>query len=324
MMFFGNDIYHKIYKKIKQYDYIVLAHHIGPDSDALGSTFGLKEIILNKFPHKHVYVVGSGVAKFRFIGIPDKFEDELYDKALLIVCDTPDIKRVDGIDVKRFKESIKIDHHPFIEKYCDLEWIDPTASSVSQMILELVESTRFTLNRAAAAKLFVGIVSDTERFLYDYTSPKTFRLVADAIEETGLEFTKYYLPLYLRPIKDLRFQSYIMSNLIVTENGFGYIKLTDDILKEYEVDAATAGNLINNFNYINEVIVWAFFSEDKGNGFIRGSVRSRGPIINTILEQYGGGGHALAAGVKPESFEIVDEIIDELDKACLTYKSEQE
>lgn len=317
-------IYRQIYKKIKKYDYIVLAHHIGPDPDALGSTFGLKDVILKTFPKKNVYVVGTTAQKFRYLGIPDRIDDEIASKALLIVLDTPNLKRVDGANPSMFKDTIKIDHHPFIEEFCNLEWVDDKASSASQMVLELVSHTRLKIDSEAGGKLFTGLIADTERFLYDYTSPKTFELVADLIKKTGLEFTKYYLPLYLRPIKDLRFQGYIMNNITITENGFGYIKLTEEILEEYDVDAATAGNLINNFNYINEMVAWGFFSSDKMNNNIRGSVRSRGPVINTALEAFGGGGHALASGVRAESFEVVDEIIEALDEACKEYMKDKE
>ena len=62
------NIYKRIYKKIKEYDTIVIARHIGPDPDALASQIGLKEIIQNKFPKKKVYAVGCPAAKFRFIG----------------------------------------------------------------------------------------------------------------------------------------------------------------------------------------------------------------------------------------------------------------
>lgn len=314
-------IYRQIYRKLKKYNKIVIAHHIGPDPDALGSSFGLKDIIKKTFPKKEVYVVGATALKFRYLGLPDKFDESMYKDSLLIVVDTPNIKRVDGVDPFKFKDSIKIDHHPFIEEFCKLEWIDDKASSVSQLIMELVSKTRLKMDEKSASKLFTGLIADTERFLFDYTTPKTFELVADMIRKTNLEFTKLYLPLYLRPIKDLRFQSYIMTNMTITENGLGYIKLTEDILDEYGVDAATAGNLINNFNYINEIIAWAFFSDDRMNNNIRGTIRSRGPVINTVVEPFGGGGHALASGVKLANFELADEVILALDKACLEYNN---
>ena len=61
-----NSKYRQIYKKIKKYNTIILARHVGPDPDALGSTFGLKESILATFPKKKVYVVGNGTAKFHY------------------------------------------------------------------------------------------------------------------------------------------------------------------------------------------------------------------------------------------------------------------
>ena len=184
-------IYNKIYKEIKKAKKIVLARHIGPDHDALGSTLGLKELILNTFPEKEVYVVGSPASKFKFLGNLDKFTEDMYD-ALLILTDTPDKKRVDGVDPTKFKYSIKIDHHPFIEKLCDIEWIDDNASSACQMVIELAYYTNLKLSKEAAEKLYAGLISDTNRFLFKYSTPKTFYLTSYLIKETNIDITKGY------------------------------------------------------------------------------------------------------------------------------------
>ena len=97
------NLYKRIYKEIKKYNTIVLVRHIGADPDALGSQLGLKDIIKNKFPNKKVYAVGSPASKFKYIGVLDKFEEEMYNDSLLIVLDTPDKKRIDGVDYTRFK-----------------------------------------------------------------------------------------------------------------------------------------------------------------------------------------------------------------------------
>ena len=315
------NLYKRIYKEIKKYDTIVITRHIGADPDALGSQLGLKEIIKNKFPKKNVYAVGSPASKFKYIGSLDKFDEEMYNNSLLIVLDTPDRKRIDGVDPLRFKASIKIDHHPFVDKTCDIEWIDDTASSASQLILELVYNTKFELTKESAEKLYIGIVSDTNRFLYYYTTPKTFRLVSRLIEDTNLDFTKLYETMYLRPLKEIRFQSFISTNMTVTENGLGYMKITDEMLKEYNVDAATAGNLVTNFNYIDEIIVWVIFTEDIANGNIRSSIRSRGPIINEVASHFNGGGHIYASGARLKTFEETDLLIKELDEVCKEYNN---
>ena len=309
-----------VYRQIKKYNTIVIARHVGADPDALGSTLGLKELILNTFPKKRVYVTGQSAFRFKYIGLTDKIEDIDYDKTLLIILDTPNIKRVDIENIDLYPHRIKIDHHPFVESFCNLEIIDDTASSAAQLIMELVFKTRLKVNEKAAAKLYYGLIGDTNRFLYSYTTPKTFDLVSKLIKKTGLDFTKLYDNMYLRPYKEIKFESYIFENLTITENGFAYIKLDQDILDQFEVDASTAGNMVNNFNYVEEYVSWGVFSYDKANNIIKGSIRSRGPIINEVAANFGGGGHAMASGVKLASFEVVDDLVKELDKVCLAYK----
>lgn len=309
----------KIYNEIKKHDKIVIARHIGADPDALGSTIGLKEIILNSFPNKKVYVVGFPASKFKYLGELDKFTEDLYKDSLLIVTDTPDKGRIDGVDSSKFEKVIKIDHHPFIEKYADIEWIDDKASSASQMIMELTFSTKLKMNKTAAEKLYIGLVADTNRFLFYYTTPKTFSLVSKLIEETKLDFSKLYDLLYMRSFKDVRFSGYIADNLKVTEHGFAYLEITEDILKRYNVDAATAGNMVNEFNYIDGIYSWGIFSYDKQNNNVRGSIRSRGPVINETATKYNGGGHIFACGVRLKDFDEVNHLVQDLDKVCQEY-----
>lgn len=312
--------YSKIYKQIKKFDEIVIARHIGPDPDALGSQFGLKELILNTFPKKKVHCVGASVSKFRMMGNLDKFSEDWYDNALLIVCDTPDIKRVDGVDPMKFKYKIKIDHHPAVDNYCDIEYVDETASSASQLVLEMAFKTRLKLNYKAAEDLYIGIISDTNRFMYSYTTPKTFNLVSRLIKETKLEFTKLYEFLYMRPYKEIKFQGYLAENLNITENGLGYIVLPEEVLKEYQMDSSTASNMVSSFNYIDEIYSWVIFSYDNTTDMIRGSIRSRGPIVNEIASHYNGGGHTMASGVRLKTMEEVESLIKELDENCKKYK----
>lgn len=312
----------QIYKTIKKYDSIIIARHVGADPDALGSQLGLKNAIEETFKEKKVYAIGTPASKFKYMGLMDKVDEEIIKKSLLIITDTPDKKRVDGIDAQQAAYTIKIDHHPFVEKFCDIEWIDDKSCSASQMIIELLFNTPLKITKTTAEKLYTGIVADTNRFLFSYTTSKTFFLISRLIQITNLDFTKLYEDLYMRPLKEIKFEQYLINNLIVTENGVGYIKITDEMLNEFEVDAATAGNMVNNFNFIEDFIVWATYSEDKNNGnTIRGSIRSRGPVINEVAQNFGGGGHIYASGVRLPNFEEVDKMVEELDKVCLKYKN---
>lgn len=315
-----NNICKKIYKAINKYDTIVIARHVGADPDALASQIALRDIILNTFPNKKVYAVGYPASKFRFLGLLDKFNEELYQNSLLIVLDTPDLKRIDNVEPQKFEQVVKIDHHPVVDNYANIEWTDDKSSSTCQMIIELVFNTKFKITKEAAEKLFIGVVSDTNRFMFSYTSPKTFELISKLIKKTNIDFTSLYEALYLRPIKEVKFEGYIANNLKISENGLAYIIIDDDILKEFEVDSATAGKMINNFNYIEEILVWAFFSVDKNNDIIRGSIRSRGPIINETASKFGGGGHVYASGIRAKEMADIEKLIDELDNDCKMYK----
>ncbi len=311
-------MYSDIFKLISEYDKIILARHVGVDPDAMASTMALKDSILLTFPEKKVYSVGSGSNRFVYFGKLDKVDD--MKDALLIVLDTPDVKRIDGIEIDNFSKIIKIDHHPFVEKFGDIEYIDDTASSASELVLELINETDLLMDKNIASKLYLGIVSDTNRFMFNNSTGDTFRKIAKLIEDYKLEIDKLYEPLYLRPISEVRLEGYVGLHLELTENGVAYIKLTKEILDEFSVDAAAPGNMINNFNYINEAIVWVFFTEDTKNNNIRVSARSRGPIINTTLANFNGGGHKYASGARLMKMEDAENVIKALDELCLEYK----
>ena len=316
------ETYSKILNKIVDYNSIVIARHIGADPDALGSQFGLKQLINELYPDKKVYAVGTIASKFRFMGSTDKIDGVDFSKSLLIVLDVPDLKRIEGIDdVEKFDYIIKIDHHPVVDVYADIELIDNTASSASQIVLDMIFNLELELSSEVASKLYLGIVSDTDRFLHDCTTYKTLELVSKLVKTTNINLTSLYESYYMRPLSEVRFQGYIYENMIVSPNGLGYIKISDKTMKEFGVDAASAGNMINNLKYVNEIIVWVFLSEDVKSNIIRANIRSRGPFINEVAIKHGGGGHKYASGVRLNSWEDADKLISDLDNLVMDYKN---
>ena len=310
-------MYKRIFKEIKKYDTIVIARHVGVDPDAMASQIALRDSIKLTFPEKRVLAVGTGSAKFRYIGNLDKLEN--INDALLIVVDTPDKRRVDIASFDGFSEMIKIDHHPFIEEFCDIELIEETRSSAAEIIMELIKNTKLQCNEQIAQNLFIGLASDSNRFLFNSCTPNTFRLAADFLEEYKFDMYKVYQQMYARPLKEVRLEGYMAENMEITKHGVGYIKVTDEIINKFKVDSASAGNVVNNFNFIEEVYVWVTITEDIKNEFIRISIRSRGPEINTIAEKYNGGGHKFASGVKVATFEDAMLLINDLDIATKKY-----
>ena len=310
-------MFKKIYKEIKKYNTIVIARHIGVDPDALASQLALKESIKLSFPNKNVYAVGNGSSKFSYMGKLDKLED--YENFLLIVLDTPDKKRIDYKDYSNADNVIKIDHHPFIEDFGGLEYIDDKASSTSEILMELLQKTKLKCNNEIAKLLYYGLVSDSNRFLFDSSTSKTFNLVSTYLAKYPLKLSDIYTNLYLRPLKEVRLEGYISLNMKVTENGVAYIILTNDIITKFKADSASAGNMINDFNFIDEVLVWIIVTEDMKNENVRVNIRSRGPAINKIAEKYNGGGHTLASGARLSTLEEAESLISDIDYATEIY-----
>ena len=313
-------MYKKLLKTIKRYDTIVIARHIGVDPDALCSQLALRDAIRLNFPEKKVIAIGTGSQKFAHIGKLDKLEK--VDNALLIVTDTPDTKRIDSAVLSDFSYIVKIDHHPFVEDFGGLEIINDQASSACEIIMELLIQMKLTLNSSIAELLYMGLVSDSNRFLFDSSTSHLFSLISYYLDKYPFDLSKCYQKLYLRPLNEVRLEGYISLNMTVTENGLGYIPITDAIIQKYGVDSASAGNMINNFNFIKEVLVWVTMTEDVKNDQIRISIRSRGPVINQVAEKYHGGGHKFASGVRVKTMEEAMKIIDDLEQVLIEYQSE--
>ena len=305
-------MFNEIYEKIKEFDNIVIARHIGVDPDALCSSLALRDSIKLTFPEKKVIAVGSGSHKFKSIGNIDKYES--LDNALLIVCDTPDLKRVDTVKLDDFKYSIKIDHHPFIQEYCNYEFIDDKKSSTCEILMEMLEETPLKCDQNIASLLYMGLVSDSNRFLFNSCTANTFALVSRYMNKYNFDLESLYPKIYNRSINEVRLQGYISLNMKITENGVGYILLDNAIQSEYQVDSAAAGNMINNFNYIDGVPIWMTITEDVRNKIYRISVRSRGIVVNKACEKYNGGGHQFASGARVKTLEEAICLVHDLNK----------
>lgn len=310
----------QIAKKIKEYKEIVIARHIGPDPDALASEIALRDSIKLTYPKKNVYAVGNSVSKFKYFGELDRIDDNKLNKPLLIVLDVPNKSRIDGINYNNYDCVIRIDHHPSVEDIANIELVNEHASSTCELITELIYNSKLKINKDIASNLFLGIVADSDRFLLSYTTPKTFKLVTKLIEDYKLDIGSLYKNLYIRPINEVKFQSYIALNMTITENNFGYIKLNKKIIDEFNVDSSAASNMVNNFNFIKELYCWAFSSYDEKNSVHKINIRSRGPIINDVAQKYNGGGHIFASGARIQNEEDVDNLFKELDQRTKEYK----
>lgn len=307
----------KIIQAIKDYETIIIHRHVRPDPDAYGSQVGLKGIIKQSFPQKNVYAVGEEEPSLNFLARMDQVSDEQYTDALVIVCDTANTERICDQRYQLADKIIKIDHHPNHDPYGDVLWIDTTASSTSEMIFELYtrgKAAGLQMSDEAAYLIYAGIVGDTGRFLFPSTSKRTLQIAAELVAYT-FDRTALYNNLYNIEVNIAKLRGYVLQNFTLSKTGASTVRLTNELLATYKVDAKEAGQLVSTLGDIAGLKAWAFFIEED-EGLIRVRLRSKGPIINGIAAAYNGGGHPLASGATVHSWKEADLLTQDLEEVC--------
>ncbi|CAJ1228733.1 bifunctional oligoribonuclease/PAP phosphatase NrnA [Lactiplantibacillus xiangfangensis] len=307
---------------IKQAKTIIIHRHQRPDPDAIGSQLGLADIIKTSFPDKKVLTPGKQYHGFDWLGQMDTVTEEDYKDALVMILDTANQPRVDGEFYQKGSTMIKIDHHPNDDAFGDVQWVDVDASSTSEMIYNWYAEvgSELKLTAEAARLLYAGIVGDTGRFLYPATQPSTMRAAA-ALMEAGADATAVNRIEDTITLPVARLSAYVYEHLTQLDSGAAYVILTNDLMDSFEIgDASTAG-VVPLPGRIDTVQCWAIFVQQKEGDF-RIRLRSKGPAINELAKNHGGGGHALASGAKAADQQEIETVVRELDQVASHYEKE--
>lgn len=306
----------QILESIKNYETIIIHRHVRPDPDAYGSQFGLTEVLKASFPDKKVYAVGEEDPSLTFLSRVDHINDDVYQGALVIVCDTANQARISDSRYTLGDKLIKIDHHPNEEPYGDLLWVDTSASSVSEMIYELYvhgKDKGLKMSDEAARLLYAGIVGDTGRFLFPSTTEKTFAYAGELIHY-DFSRTNIYDKMYELKPNIVKLNGYILQNFKLHSNGAASMRIPKNLLEEYNAAPSEASSLVGSLGNAAGIKAWVFFIEEESQ--IRVRLRSKGPVINVIAKMFNGGGHPLASGATIYSWEEAEKVIEELERVC--------
>ena len=309
-----------ILQKIKEFDTIILHGHKRPDGDCIGSQYGLYHLIKANWPNKNVIVTGEASDYVSFIGAPTILEDEsLFENALSICVDCAVGDRLSDTRYTKAKYSIKIDHHIPVEDYGDYQYVDTTAPACAQIIAELYMKYKdeLILPVEAATALYTGILTDTGRFKFDSVNARTFNAAATLVD-AGISLSYIDEKLSVETLQTLKLKGYCLSNFKISENGFAYLKITRDVINEYGVSDEDAASQVSTISTIEGCPVWALFIEYPGE--IRIRLRSRGPEVNLLANEYEGGGHAKACGCKLQSWDALDGFVAKADALVKNYK----
>ena len=324
----NHEIMNTIFHKIKEYQRIFIFRHVRNDGDCVGASKGLKAIIQLTWPEKEVYLIDKDTSAYlAFLGPEDEPVDEaLYADALGIVVDTASESRISNKNYKLCKELVKIDHHIPLESYGDYIWVEEHRSSCCEMIVAFYDAFRdqLKIDSQAATYLYTGMVTDSGRFKYDGVNGDTLRCAA-VLLDVGVDTERLFARLYLEAFEYLKFKAEIYRRMQVTENGVAYIIVDKAMQEEFGLTLEMASACVGTLDSIRGCISWMAIIEngDADNSF-RVRLRSRFVHINSIAEEYRGGGHACASGATVYGQEEIQALLRDTDALVKEYKETHE
>jgi bifunctional oligoribonuclease and PAP phosphatase NrnA len=290
--------------------FIITAHET-PDADALGSECAMlralrnmskEAVILNadQTPHRFTYMDPDGIVK-----VLEKAESLPTDIAeySLLILDTNDVRNigmVGSLVLPRVREHFIIDHHEHdLDNRSGGNVIQKGASSTCEIVYQLLREMNAAIDLPMALALYTGILFDTGCFIYPKTTALTFEIARDLVS-IGVKPNFVYTKIYeSNSISALILQSSVLGTLEFSySNHVAILTMPRQMLLDCKASYEEADQLINIPLKSEDVRVSVFFKESL-EGRLRCSLRSKGNInVADVAMQFGGGGHATAAGFK--------------------------
>ncbi len=300
----------------------LLFTHVRPDGDACGcllamgsalTAMGKEAVLWNEdgIPERYRWLPGSAGV------LTGPLPEGAFDAR--IVLDTATAERVGKIrlDPQSHPPVINLDHHASNNGYGQLAFVDPDRASCGELVLELFKLAAMPLTRDAAQCLFVAISTDTGSFQYPNTTAATFRAAAELLE-TGLDLGEISRMTYesYPPRRLLLLREVLRSAKFDSGDRIGYFWIDAESYRRSGARPEDTEGVIDHIRAIQPVKVAVLFEELVGEGMVRMSFRSKDPRIdvNRVARQFGGGGHAAAAGarVAGAGAEVEKRVLDAL------------
>lgn len=291
----------KILTEIEAGTSFLVTSHENPDGDAVGSTMALGYFLQGLGKAVTIYYCDPLPDNYRFLPMADKVVYSIPDQPfdICFVLDAGELKRAGEAicSFGRFGKIINIDHHPYGEKFGDLNLIDSGASATGAIIYRIIKAAGHPIDYNTALCVYTAIVTDTGSFRYSNADPEAFRISGELVE-LGINPWLVAEKLYeSQPRKRLELLALALSTLTVSDGGnFASVTVTLDMYAKTGSSAELTDGFVNYPRSIHGVEVAVLFREVKHEVFKVG-FRSKGKVnVSALAAAFGGGGHHNAAG----------------------------
>ncbi len=295
----------EIVKALQEADSVLIATHIYPDGDALGSQIALGEGL--EALGKKVFLYGEEEVSHLYDFLPGsaKLQKELPDPAgfdCVVAVDCADRKRLGKAAERLLSASqvIMIDHHAGHRLFGNLHWVDPDRASTGEMVYDLMVALGAEVSYDSAYCLYTALVTDTGSFMYSSTSADTFRVAGELLSR-GVKSSEVAGKLFENSsVNRLQLLKMVLDTLEMhSEDKIAIISVTREMFANSGTVPADTENFINYPRAVASVRVAAFIKEAR-DGVVSVSLRSKGNDCDVaeLAAGFGGGGHRNAAGFK--------------------------
>ena len=308
------DAYQQVIDRLAPCKRVLITTHVRPDGDALGSAaalaMGLKAeginaevLLLSHLPTKYAFIFTDNQITFHDAenGWPAGLSLELFDA--FVSVDTGTWSQLPGLRERVLayaKPRIVIDHHLTQEDWADVNLVVTEAAAAAEIVAELLTLWDVKFDDRIASALFVAIASDTGWFQFSNTRPYTMRLAA-TLMEAGVDTDRLYQLLYQNERKErVALQARALASLeLLNDNRLAVMRIAKTDFDLTGANVPDTENLINLPLQIATVEASLLLTEPRDFGPVRVSLRSKGHLdVARFAEQFGGGGHARASGLK--------------------------
>jgi bifunctional oligoribonuclease and PAP phosphatase NrnA len=291
---------------LRGHDRFLILSHVDPDGDAVGSSLGLAWILRAMGKRAQVLLPGGVPELYRFVPGADGVgaspaDAEADDEAAVVVLDATSPSRLGGLEVllRGFGPVANVDHHGDNTRFAELNLVDPSACATAFLVWELARRGGFPVPAEAAGNLYVGILTDTGRFMFTNTDARALAAAAELVEAGALPGDIAMAVYGRRSPESVRLLGRALETLELHEGGtVACLHVTEEMLQE------TGGTLEDSEGFS----VWArslagvkvgIFLREAPDGMIKISFRSNeGVEIDGVAGRFGGGGHPSAAGAR--------------------------
>jgi phosphoesterase RecJ-like protein len=313
----------EVAEHLRSTDRFLLTTHENPDGDALGSLLAMHRILTSLGKDSVMFLASKEFplpVEYRFLPLEEVFHEapvDLVDRELVFL----DCGNIDRMPVEWLQSGesnrINIDHHHDNTRFGTLNLVDVDASSTAEIVFALGRELGAELTPDVAQALYVGVVTDTGRFMYENTTARTHRIVAELID-AGVDVDDTYRRLYEKvPLEKLRLVQHALESVEVHAGGalvMSYVTADD-----YAASGASEAHTEGIIDYLRSVAGArvAAMVRDKVDGPTQRKVSLRsvdGDVdVSLIAREKGGGGHARAAGFSTDL--SYDELVEYLSTA---------